>query len=596
MSIYGDRDYADTNRARYNSLERNKMEYFFPNNQSGNRTIEYGDKEFYKPRINKNKRMNRNNYSNDNYDLNSNNYYSKKNLNNSIGGYTSYKLEKADLENMPKIVRNKKNVNKYINKANNNNNIREKLISKDFQNLNNNNDNNINLYNPTQRNNFNRNDYMYNINPIKRNKSIDSSNYRYSESKKDYNINNNKNNGNYKNNNYNNYINNYQKYNRNSNRENQTLRSTRNSSFDNKSRASDYFTYLFCKTCFDKKMLEKENEKNGNSLYIDKKELLNDRFINENPFYFIDKMGDNERKRINDKIESNSNKQRLALANYRKEIDNPKNNTKERLQLMNEYSLNPLTIEAGIDPRYLKQKKNYDKKEKIIHQNPDIYKGLEPRKAYNDYYSKCIYQIPKIEESYYLNPVYKNNYIKALKKQIEDKRNKEAEDRRKQREGEALANKRFNEYKRLAKLNELESHNRGIQKMKDDNKELDDFKRYKNDVLKEQERQLGNELAQMKNQVDKDFVLRSKNAKDENKETYRTWLDDIERKAKQKRDNLDEENKKWNNYIERYKYRCNHDTVYANCDLCNRPYEKDKLKRFPPRPSEMVEYNINKVH
>ena len=188
------------------------------------------------------------------------------------------------------------------------------------------------------------------------------------------------------------------------------------------------------------------------------------------------------------------------------------------------------------------------------------------------------------------------NYIKALKKQIEDKRNKETEDRRKQREAEALANKKFNEYKRIARLNELESHNRGIQKMKNDNKDLDDFKRYKNDVLRQQERQLGNELAQMKNQIDKDFALRNKNVKDENKETYQDWLNDIERKAKQKRENLDEENKRWNNYIERYKYRCNHDTVYANCDLCNRPYEKDKLKRFPPLPSSMVEYKINKIH
>ena len=589
MSIYGNRDYGpNTNRVRYNSLERNKMDYFFPNNQAGNRTIEYGDKEYFKPRIIKHKR---NNYSNDNYNPNSNNYYTKKNFNNSIGGYTSYKLEKDDLENMPRIFRNKKNVNKYINKAsNNNNNTREKLISKDIQKLNNNDNDNINLYNPTKRNNFIRNDYMQNINPIKRNKSIDSNSFRYS---KDYNIYNND--GNNKKN-YNNYINNYQQYNRNYNRENQTLRSTHNSSFDNKSRASDYFTYLFCKTCFDKKMLEKENEKNGNSLYIDKKELLNDRFINENPFYFIDKMGDNERKRINDKIESNSNKQRLALANYRKEIDNPKNNTKEKLQLLNEYSLNPLTIEAGKDPRYLKQKKNYDKKEKIIHQNPDIYKGLEPRKAYNDYYNKCIYQIPKIEENYYLNPVYKNNYIKALKKQIEDKRNKENEDRKKQRDAEALANKNFNEYKRLAKLNELENHNRGIQKLKFDNKELDDFKRYKNDVLRQQEKQLGDELSQMKNQIDKDFVLRSKNERDENIGVYKDWLNDIDRKAKQKRDDLDEENKRWNNYIERYKYRCNHGTVYANCDLCNRPYEKSKLKRFPPLPSSMVEYNVNKIH
>ena len=87
--------------------------------------------------------------------------------------------------------------------------------------------------------------------------------------------------------------------------------------------------------------------------------------------------------------------------------------------------INPLSINDKKDPRYIKQKNNFDKKENIIYQNPNIYKSLEPRKAYKDYYSKCIFQIPKMEKTYCHNPVYKKNYIRALEKQIEEKKNKE---------------------------------------------------------------------------------------------------------------------------------------------------------------------------
>ena len=70
------------------------------------------------------------------------------------------------------------------------------------------------------------------------------------------------------------------------------------------------------------------------------------------------------------------------------------------------------------------------KKKKIIHKNQGIYKGLVLHQAYNDYYNKYIYQVPKMEEMYYVNPVNKENYIKALKKQIEDKRIKENENKK----------------------------------------------------------------------------------------------------------------------------------------------------------------------
>ena len=533
------------NRRRSNSLDKNKYNYYFPNNQSQNQTNEYGEKDFYKPRIIKNKKI-INNDINYNYE---NNLENNKKTNNPNRVYSTHDIKNNVNNNfIPRIVRHKKNYNKFINK---NNNLRE---NEKIDNNNNYPNNNIPFYN----------------NKYKKAKSIDKNSINLEDKK-----NNNLYNDNYShisNKSNNNNINNLRKINR-------------NSSFDNKSNTSENITNLLCKNCFDKKMLEQE----GPNKEIDKIEYLNDKFINENPFYFIDKMSENEKNRINQKIESNSNKQKLALDNYKKEIDNPKNNNKEKLQLINEYSLNPLSIEVGKDPRYLKQKKNYDKKEKIIHQNPDKYRGLEPRKAYDDYYNKCIYQIPKFEQTYHINPMYKENYIRALKKQIEDKKNKENEDKKKQRMAEAFANKQFNDYKKRCNLNDKEKLNNDIEFLKNENKKLDDFKKHQNNLLKEKEKKLEDELEKKNNKMDKDIKLRNKNEKFDNIETYQDWLDDIDKKKQNKKDNEDEEKKKWNDYIKNYNLKCNGE--FANCDLCNKPSRKERMKKFPP-PPESVKTNF----
>ena len=521
-------------RRNNNNLER-QMEYFFPNNQGKNKTIDYGDKEFFKPRIIKNRKI---------IGSCENNDYNKRQNNNKMAISTNEWKNHNNEENnkIPRIVRNNKDIKKFIN-------------NKD--------------YNINQKENINNN-YQINkkANNIKRNRSFDNSNLLYNQSKTTQNINNNKD--------------------IESNKNDLNKKHNRNSSYDIKIEPKTKEINLLCKNCFDRKMLENEKPENTE---VDRIEYLNNKFINENPFYFIDKMNDNEKKRINDKIESNSNKQRLAFANYKKEIDNPKNNTKEKLQLINEYSLNPLSIEVGKDPRYLKQKQNYEKKEKIIHENPDIYKGLEPRKAYGDYYNKCIYQIPKLEESLNVNPSYKENYIKALKKQIEDKKNKEYEDKKKQRMAEAYANKVFNDYKKKANLNQKEKHDYGIEILKNDNKQLNEFKKYKNDLYKQKEKKLANELHQMNDKLNNDIKLRNKGEKSNNIENYQDWLKDIEKKKQAKRESKEEEDKRWNNYIQNYNYKCNHGAM-GSCDICNRPYQKDKLKRFPPSSSVMIDFKV----
>ena len=46
MSIYRKDYYSNLNGRKSNSMEKQKYDHFFPNNQGRNKTVEYGDKEF----------------------------------------------------------------------------------------------------------------------------------------------------------------------------------------------------------------------------------------------------------------------------------------------------------------------------------------------------------------------------------------------------------------------------------------------------------------------------------------------------------------------------------------------------------------------
>ena len=93
------------------------------------------------------------------------------------------------------------------------------------------------------------------------------------------------------------------------------------------------------------------------------------------------------------------------------------------------------------------------------------------------------------------------------------------------------------------------------------------------------------ELEKQNNKMDRDIKLRNKNEKFDNIETYQDWLEDIDKKRQNKKDNEDEEKKKWNNYINNYNLKCNGEVT--NCDLCNRPSQKERMKKFPPLPDSV---------
>ena len=117
-----------------NSLERNNDYYLFPNDKARNRTIECEDIDYFKPRIRKIKKIN---------DQKNNNDYTFRNPNNDFRSYNrTYSSNHINVNkpHIPRIIRNKKNINKYINKT-----IREKedqFNNYDYNQINNNINNN----------------------------------------------------------------------------------------------------------------------------------------------------------------------------------------------------------------------------------------------------------------------------------------------------------------------------------------------------------------------------------------------------------------------------------------------------------------------
>ena len=364
-------------------------------------------------------------------------------------------------------------------------------------------------------------------------------------------------------------------------------KSSTNKIYDKKSLSLPIYV---CQNCFDKEMLEEKRP----SLYIDnRKEILREQFIKQNPYYFIDKMNNFEKRRIQKKIDDMSNKQRSVLPLYQLEVNKPRNLKKEKLQLINEYSLNPLWIEHGKDPKFLINKMNFDKKEKLIQNNPQIYSGLVPRKAFRDYYEKCMYQVPISEENYTLNPVYKENHIKVLKEQIDSKKNKEREYLKTTKTAECFANKKFDEYKKKERLKDLKKISQSMQIFNIDNQKLDEYKKNIKEKKQKEEERFGNKLVILKDQLNEDYKLRYIKEKYMDTELYQKMFEDMNKKKETKINNKNEEKKKWNNYMNKYSMRYGYKNRYNNCDRCNKPIQKNqKLKKYPPQKESVVNINF----
>ena len=262
--------------------------------------------------------------------------------------------------------------------------------------------------------NINKKPNEYNINKIKYSeKSINEDkpyiNYNYN----DYNNNNNNNNQNFNKRNTftinknasstNVYNKDYQKkpFIKNDNKLNNLYKRKRNSSAKNNEehKGEKYFYKLICNNCYNNKIVTENIKKKP----LEEKDILNKTFNKMNPYYFQDKMNDIHKDKKDNKIKELEKLQKQVMDNLLKyQKANPSN--VEKLQKTNEFSVNPLNSYEKEDPRLIKTLNNYDKKENFINNNKDLYKIDKPRKAINDYYNKCLYQVPILEEEYHIDP------------------------------------------------------------------------------------------------------------------------------------------------------------------------------------------------
>ena len=132
-------------------------------------------------------------------------------------------------------------------------------------------------------------------------------------------------------------------------------------------------------------------------------------------------MKDIYKEKIQHKIKELELLQRQAVNNLAKyKIENPTDI--EKFQKHQELSMNPMVAHEREDPRICKTLRTYDLKENFINENREIYQIDKPRKAINDYYKKCCFQVPVQEKEYYVDQKYIKQVSIDLREQIEEKK------------------------------------------------------------------------------------------------------------------------------------------------------------------------------
>ena len=364
---------------------------------------------------------------------------------------------------------------------------------------------------------------------------------------------------------------------RNTNKLNSLYKRKRNASVRNNEdkKVDKYFYKLICNNCYNKKIAEENLKKEP----LEKKDLLNKTFNKVNPFYFQDKMSDIHNDKKKNKIKELERLQKQALDNLAKyKIANPTN--VEKLQKANEYSVNPLNTYEKEDPRFIKTLNNYDKKENFINNNKDLYKIDEPRKAINDYYNKCLYQVPVLEEEYHVDPEYKKEFNKELKKQIEDNKNNKKKKKNDEINEEQIANKKLNDYIEFLKKKSKEDKQKELEEFYKRNKILDDFKKMKEKEDKKNEKKFDDEFRKKMKEEDDRVIEKKRQKKQNNINKFKKWFDDFENKKDDKKKEKEEEDNKWKNYAKDLNAKCKHGVDIYRCAICNKIFPKEKLIKY----------------
>ena len=340
-------------------------------------------------------------------------------------------------------------------------------------------------------------------------------------------------------------------------------------------KAKNYFYKLICNNCYNNKMATKNLKKQP----PEQKEILNKTFNKINPYYFQDKMNDMYKDNINNKIKELENLQKQVLDSLVKhKIRNPTN--VEKLQRQNEFSISPLNSYEGEDPRLIQTKKNYDKKEDFINKNKDLYQIDKPRKAINDYYNKCLYQVPVMEKEYQVDPEYKKEVNKELKKQIEENNNNKKKKKNDQINDEKQANKKMNDYIDYLKKKNKEDKEKNKQDLIKRNKLLNEYKKLKEEQDKNNDKKFEEEFRKKIKEEENMIKEKKRQKKIDDMNKLQEWFGDFEKNKNNKKKEREDEDNKWKNYAVEFNNKCKHGLDVYRCAICNKVFPKDQLIKY----------------
>ena len=337
-----------------------------------------------------------------------------------------------------------------------------------------------------------------------------------------------------------------------------------------------------CTNCYNNKIVTKSYKEQP----MNPKEILSNTFTKVNPFYFQDKMKDIYKEKIQQKIKDVEKKQRQAQNNLAKyKIENPTDI--ELFQKQQELSMNPMVAHEREDPRVDKTLKKYDLKENFINKNKDLYHIDKPRKAINDYYENCLFKVPIIEDTYFVEPKYIKQISIDLREQIEEKKLNKKKKKEEEIKSEKISNKKLEDYNEfLYKKNKDERNNY-----------LSEF--YKKSNYLDNLRKLREEKEHIKNKKCMDKVKqRMKREDEEKKAKYRQkrleginklqiWKKNFDIEKKNKKKEKEEESHKWYNYSQDYIAKCIHGNEVTKCSLCNQTYHKEQLLKYDRRSTDV---------
>ena len=296
----------------------------------------------------------------------------------------------------------------------------------------------------------------------------------------------------------------------------------------NASNPTKDFNYV-CDNCYNNKIVTKKFKEQPPQ----QKEILNNTFNKVNPFYFQDKMKDLHKDKIQHRIKELEKLQRQALNNLAKyKIENPTNI--EKFQKTQELSINPMVAHEREDPRLGKTLKAYDLKEHFINENKDLYQIDKPRKAINDYYKKCIFQVPVVENEYFVDPKYIKQVSIDLREQIEERKNDKKKRREEEIKTERISNKQMNDYSEFLCRKNKDQRKNYLNEFYKKSKVIDNYRKLKEEQEQKNRKNYIDKINQRMKKEDDEKKAKNRQRKIDEINKLQTWKKDFENVKKNK--------------------------------------------------------------